>query len=683
MIDNFSKSAFTYTHKLNDNYMALYRKPKLKVLAEANLEVLNGKTFTIPDDVNIIHDCAFESIKNCTIYIDTTFLIIKDGAFSNAKNVTLYFPNECYCIIEKYAFASSDGITLYLPTSEVENYIEMNERAFQYSDRIIIYNLNSCHKIKPGCFDQAHEVDIHIENGDNRYKFVNNTLIYCDTILYCAAKTIELKNDEIKKIAKNSLSDDIKLMVLLSNNIILDKEARFSDDYFGGIILTTNPKINSESGPISIYNLESTSPDLLSYYDLHDLTEAYRWIKENYIERDIQSGCIYNKTETRLLGRINFIEDNEEMFDEENLVSYDRGTGDLFTVPNSVKTICNYAFTNWMSLEEIYLPDNLMSIGKYAFANCSSLRHIEIPEGVEKIPECCFYNCVSLMSIILPESLRCISEDSFYGCINLQKIIFKGTTKLQIRSYDLFQDSPNITHMRIPQRCIEDFDHNMLMNLSRLEISDMQNSFPFTKYYLFLDTETTGLPSRLSRPGSDDYPRLVQLAYIIADERGDEILKVNHIIRPDNFTIPIESQRIHGISTKYARQKGMALTAVLVDFLNDLNHCSFIVGHNVMYDIQIIQSELIKSGFSFDLKSNKPIMDTMKMSTEFCNLKTESGRLKYPTLQQLYNKLFNTSFKGAHNAFYDIEATKKCFYRLEELGIIPCASLRFCAPPND
>lgn len=683
MIDDFPKSAFTYTHKLNDDIW-FGKNPILKVLAKANIEILNGKTFTIPNEVNVIHNNAFEFLKNCTIFIDSTFLIIEDYAFLRAENVTIHLTDGCYCIIKK-AFANSCGITLYLPTSKKSNHIEIYEDAFAYSDKINIYNLNYCHKIEPGCFDQAHEINIHIEEGNNSYKFVNNTLIYCGTILYCGAKTIELRDyDRIKKIAKHSLSDDIHLMVLLCNNIILDEKACFSDDYLGGTILTTNPKINSRSGPISIYNLESTRPDLLSRFsygsDYVD-DDAYHWIKENYIYIDPQNDCVYNKTMTRLLGRKKFIEDVKEIYAVKKLVSYDIGEGDVFTVPNSVKTICTHALANWMSLEKIFLPNNLISIGKYAFANCCSLRHIEIPEGVEEILACCFYNCVSLTSIILPKSLRYIDMNAFYNCVNLRKIIFQSNCELV--NVDFYSDFSKITHLRMPKKYINKFHNRELIKISRLEIFDEKNFYPYDKYYLFLDTETTGLPPRFSRPGSDDYPRLVQLAYIIADERGNEVLRVNHIIKPDNFTIPFKSELIHGITTEYAQQKGTPLTTVLVDFLSDLNYCSFIVGHNVIYDIQIIQSELIKSGFNFDLKSNKPIMDTMTMSTEFCNLETESGMLKYPTLQELYNKLFHTSYYGTHNAFNDIEATKKCFYKLEELGIIPCVSQRFCALPNE
>ena len=45
--------------------------------------------------------------------------------------------------------------------------------------------------------------------------------------------------------------------------------------------------------------------------------------------------------------------------------------------------------------------------------------------------------------------------------------------------------------------------------------------------YLFFDTETTGLPKRWNAPVTDleNWPRLVQLAWIMYDDRGNMLEK--------------------------------------------------------------------------------------------------------------------------------------------------------------
>lgn len=73
--------------------------------------------------------------------------------------------------------------------------------------------------------------------------------------------------------------------------------------------------------------------------------------------------------------------------------------------------------------------------------------------------------------------------------------------------------------------------------------------------YLFFDTETTGLPKNWKAPVTDlnNWPRLVQLAY---DSNGNKISGGDFIIKPEGFSIPTESSRIHGISTERALRAG-------------------------------------------------------------------------------------------------------------------------------
>ena len=60
---------------------------------------------------------------------------------------------------------------------------------------------------------------------------------------------------------------------------------------------------------------------------------------------------------------------------------------------------------------------------------------------------------------------------------------------------------------------------------------------------------------------------------------------------------------------------------------------------------------------------------TMHSATDFCAIKNDYGN-KWPTLSELYYRLFKTNFSEAHNAAADIEATAKCFWELKRLNII-------------
>ena len=189
-------------------------------------------------------------------------------------------------------------------------------------------------------------------------------------------------------------------------------------------------------------------------------------------------------------------------------------------------------------------------------------------------------------------------------------------------------------------------------------------------WYLFFDTETTGTPLNYKAPSSDtrNWPRLVQLGWILMTENGEKISKGNYIIKPDGFTIPAEATKIHRITTKMALELGYDLSYVIDKFLQDFNKAKYIVGHNIDFDKKIIGAELIRLSKP-DIMNSKQAFCTMKSSTDFCKIPGYYG-YKYPKLQELYHKLFGRDFEEAHNAASDIEATQQCFWELRRRKLI-------------
>jgi len=114
--------------------------------------------------------------------------------------------------------------------------------------------------------------------------------------------------------------------------------------------------------------------------------------------------------------------------------------------------------------------------------------------------------------------------------------------------------------------------------------------------YLFFDTETTGLPGNWKAPMTDlnNWPRLVQLAYLLFDNHGNKISSGDHIIKPDGFTIPNEASKIHGISTERANNDGIDLLTVLKDFQSLINQAEYLVAHNMNFDEKIVGAEFFK-----------------------------------------------------------------------------------------
>ena len=188
--------------------------------------------------------------------------------------------------------------------------------------------------------------------------------------------------------------------------------------------------------------------------------------------------------------------------------------------------------------------------------------------------------------------------------------------------------------------------------------------------YLFFDTETTGLPRDWNAPVTDlsNWPRMVQIGWILCDNEGNRVESDGYIIKPENFTIPVESSLVHGISTARAMSEGVSLERVLSQFEDLIERSDYIVGHNISFDEKIVGAEFLRKNIRSSF-NNKRSLCTMKLSTDYCRIPGRYG-YKWPTLSELHIKLFGEDFEEAHDASVDINATERSFWRLKQLGVI-------------
>jgi len=185
--------------------------------------------------------------------------------------------------------------------------------------------------------------------------------------------------------------------------------------------------------------------------------------------------------------------------------------------------------------------------------------------------------------------------------------------------------------------------------------------------YIIFDTETTGLPRNWNAPISDvsNWPRVVQIAWQLHNDMGELVEAKDYLIKPNGYNIPYDSEKIHGISTLLAENKGFDLIEVLQEFNISLKKAQFIVGQNVKFDINVLSCEYYRLNLDTHM-SNIPILDTCtEVTAKLCEIPGgRGGGFKLPTLTELYSFLFNESFQEAHNATADVEATARCFFEL-------------------
>lgn len=181
---------------------------------------------------------------------------------------------------------------------------------------------------------------------------------------------------------------------------------------------------------------------------------------------------------------------------------------------------------------------------------------------------------------------------------------------------------------------------------------------------LFVDTETTGIPQdqSLSYKNIDNWPTIKQIAWIVYRKNGSLEHAYNYVISPEiDSSVPKTSD--------YCAKVILPIYSVLDLFLQSLQQCDVIVGHNIAYDVQVILCELYRYGKDTSRLESMQQFCTMKNTVEICGFDTRRGD-RYPKLQELYSKLFHQPFENAHDAYCDIKATADCFWTQFSHGLL-------------
>lgn len=114
----------------------------------------------------------------------------------------------------------------------------------------------------------------------------------------------------------------------------------------------------------------------------------------------------------------------------------------------------------------------------------------------------------------------------------------------------------------------------------------------------------------------DNWPRVVQLAWILTDFEGRVISERQYLIQPGRWRMQPGALRVHGITIGHARRHGRPLAEVLNRFALDLLQTDSVIGHNVQFDQKILGAEFLRVGQTNPLQK-RHAQCTMKMGASF------------------------------------------------------------------
>jgi len=187
---------------------------------------------------------------------------------------------------------------------------------------------------------------------------------------------------------------------------------------------------------------------------------------------------------------------------------------------------------------------------------------------------------------------------------------------------------------------------------------------------LFFDTETTNFLSDKLTPDDPKQGRVLQLGYILSTK--DRIYHEGCILfNIGKNEINKYAFEAHHITAEESNKFGIDEVNGWEMFYNLLCFLPTLVAHNFNFDIRFLRIMSQNYQGNQSLLNSLAAICTMQESTNYCKLpKVRGAGYKWPKLEELHKLIFEYDFDNAHNALSDCHATRNCFYKLIELGVI-------------
>jgi DNA polymerase III epsilon subunit-like protein len=265
--------------------------------------------------------------------------------------------------------------------------------------------------------------------------------------------------------------------------------------------------------------------------------------------------------------------------------------------------------------------------------------------------------CNELLNTVYNSNLPLTQQEKVIPCLEIINSNVKENGQLII--YDKIEFRPSV------KAYLESNGYTIILDLvdesnQTFKIHCVKKIIKINGNIMILDTETTGIP--YSRNPKELFKfndaRLIELGYIIYDKNGKKIKEFDTLIKPKDFVI--NNSEIHGITNDQAKNTGKTLEDTFKIFTEDLQTVEVLVGHNIGFDISILQSEAYrnKNNLLYDLIENKNKQCTMEMGKKFYKMD------KNPKLVDLYKISTGKEIIQDHRALSDCLMCADCYYKM-------------------
>ena len=120
-------------------------------------------------------------------------------------------------------------------------------------------------------------------------------------------------------------------------------------------------------------------------------------------------------------GGVTAAEDDRFRINGTTLTKY-LGTDTYVSIPDTITTIGDEAFSGNETLISLTIPDSVTQISYNAFKNCTALTRVILPDSVEKVGPGAFEGCTELTSVEIGENVSSWGSGVFANCNSLANV---------------------------------------------------------------------------------------------------------------------------------------------------------------------------------------------------------------------------------------------------------------------
>lgn len=355
------------------------------------------RTLNLGDELDSIGESAFSDCYSLTnLTFPSTIRTIGTSAFEDCSSITsISFPSDCNLEnIGVSAFNGCSALTAFLCPNTVTS---IGGSAFKDCRKLVTITLS----------DKIKAID---------YETFRNDVVLTDMTIPEGVTSIEYGAFyNCTGIVTYSLPSTLKTI--------------------GSSVFYKNTGLVRLNIPGSVQSIGENSLDsctnlvMLSFEDGDTICEEKAFLQDCplrtvYIGRDLKYDSQNKENGRNRYGYTQYKTMYSPFYGMESLVKVN------FSKNDKVKQIWDNLFRDCINIKSISLPQSLRSIGQFAFSGLTNLKEISTYDNVETIGASCFEGCTALESAKLSKNLKALNDRVFYGCSSLDNFIVPDSVSL-------------------------------------------------------------------------------------------------------------------------------------------------------------------------------------------------------------------------------------------------------------